>query len=222
MANRGRAASAAADRRRGFVLFFLSLQSYYFGCPPAAPPRRAFISRDRLLYRRSPRGDRLCVPASGLFRQRILQELHATPLGGHFGRDKTLALARRSVWSWPSLPTDVAAFVQSCPTCHRVKADHFQPAGLLFPLPVPSRRGGCISMDFLELPTARSGHDFLQVHVDFLTGRVWLVPTVKTAMAEIAARNFVALFFRDVGLPDVLVSDRGTCFTSAFWTGLQS
>ena len=27
---------------------------------------------------------------------------------------------------------------------------------------------------------------------------------------------------RDVGLPDVLVSDRDTRFTSAFWTGLHA
>ena len=95
------------------------------------------------------------------------------------------------------------------------------PADLLFPLPVPTRRGGCISLHFIELPTARSGHDFVQVHVDLLTGRVWLVPTTKTATAETAARNFVASVFRDVGLPDVLVSDRDTRFTSAFWTSLH-
>ncbi len=41
----------------------------------------------------------------------------------------------------------------------------------------------------------------------------------KTATAETAARNFVSSVFRDVGLPDVLVSDRDTSFTSAFWTG---
>ncbi len=57
-------------------------------------------------------------------------------------------------------------FIQTCPTCQRVKADHLPPAGLLFPLPVPTRRGGSISLDFLEFPTASSGHDFLQVHTD--------------------------------------------------------
>jgi hypothetical protein len=60
------------------------------------------------------------------------------------------------------------------------------------------------------------------VHIDLLTGRVWLVPTVKTATADVAARNFVGSVFRDVGLPDVLVTDRDTRFTSAFWTGLHA
>ena len=109
-------------------------------------------------------------------------------------------------------------YMSTCPTCQRVKADHLPPAGLLYPLPVPTRRGGCISLDFLELPVARSGHDFLQVHIDLLTGRVWLVPTFKTATAEEAARNLVGSVFHDVGLPDVLVSDRDTRFTSATWT----
>jgi hypothetical protein len=120
------------------------------------------------------------------------------------------------------LPADVKTYVQSCPTCQRVKADHLRPAGLLFLLPVPTRRGGCISLDFLELPPARSGHDFLQVHIDLLTGSVWLVPTFKTATSATAARTFVSSVFRDVGLPDVLVSDRDTRFTSAFWTDLHA
>ncbi len=77
-------------------------------------------------------------------------------------------------------------------------------------------------MDFPELPTARSGHDILQVHIDLLTCRVWLIPIFKTATAETAARNFISSVFRDVGLPDVLASDRDTCFTSAFWTGLHA
>ena len=89
-----------------------------------------------------------------------MHELHGTPLGGHFGRDKTLALARRFVW-WPCLPAAVEEYVRACPTCKRVKADHLPAAGLLYPPPVPTRRGGCISLEFLELPAARSGHDFL-------------------------------------------------------------
>jgi hypothetical protein len=62
----------------------------------------------------------------------------------------------------------------------------------------------------------------LQVHINLLTGRAWLVPPFKTATSATAARNFVSSVFRDVGLPDVLVSDRDTRFTSAFWTDLHA
>ena len=88
---------------------------------------------------------------------------------------------------------------------------------------MPTRRGGCISLDFIVLPVARSGHDFLQAHIDILlTGRVWLVPTFKTATAETAARSFVSSVLRDVGLLDVLASDPGSGLTSAFWAGLHA
>ena len=90
------------------------------------------------------------------------------------------------------------------------------PPGLTFPLPVPARRGGAISLDFMELPRSRSGRDFLQVQIDLLTGRVLLVPTVKTCTSEMAAANFVGSVFRDVGLPDCIVSDRDTRFVAEF------
>ena len=61
----------------------------------------------------------------------------------------------------------------------------------------------------------------MQVHINLLTGRVWLVSTFKTATAETAARNFVTSVFRDMGLPDVLALDRDTRFTSAIWVSLH-
>jgi hypothetical protein len=69
----------------------------------------------------------------------VLLELQATQLGGHIGSDKPLALARSSVWR-PGLYIPVAEFVQTCPTCQRVKADRLLPARLSFPVPdSPSR-----------------------------------------------------------------------------------
>ncbi len=83
------------------------------------------------LPRRGARGDRLCIPDKRL----VLQELHATPLGGHYGCKKTMALALRTVW-WPSLQADLDEFIRPCPTCQRVKAEHGAPPGLLYSLPV--------------------------------------------------------------------------------------
>ena len=116
---------------------------------------------------------------------------------------------------------DVTAFITWCPTCQRTKAEHGPPAGLLFPLPVPSRRGCTVSLDFLELPKARSGHNFMQVHVYLLTGRVWLVPTFKSATLEVAACNFIASVFLNVCLPNTIVSYWDCQFTAEFWTSLH-
>ena len=117
-------------------------------------------------------------------------------------------------------------YICTCPTCQRIKVDHCPPAGLLLPLTVPTLCCGCISHDFLDLPVpvTRSCHGFLQAHIERLAGRVWLVPTFKTATAETDTRNFklVASVFRDVRLPDVLISDRDKRFSSAFWTSLHA
>ena len=149
------------------------------------------------------------------FRSRIIWCALANAPGG-----SALALARLMVW-WPRMVAQLVEFIDSCPTCQRVKAEHGLPAGLLYLLPVPVRRGGMISLDFLELSPAKSSHDFMQVHIDLLTGRVWLVPTFKSSTAEAAARNFIGSVFRDVGLPDTIVSDRDCWLTAEFWTALH-
>ena len=66
-----------------------------------------------------------------------------------------------------------------------------------------------------------SGRDFLQVQINLLTGRVWLVPTVKTCTSEMVAANFVGSVFKDVGLQDCIVSDSDTRFVAELWTTLH-
>ena len=39
------------------------------------------------------------------------------------------------------MAAQVVEFIDSCPTCQVVKAEHRLPAGLLYPLLVPVRRG---------------------------------------------------------------------------------
>lgn len=56
------------------------------------------------------KGNKLCVP-NGSLRLHILNELHSGGLGGHFGRDKTLALLQERYF-WPKMSRDVERFVQ--------------------------------------------------------------------------------------------------------------
>jgi hypothetical protein len=84
----------------------------------------------------------------------VLLELHATPLGGHIGSDKPLALARSSVLR-PGLSIPVAEYVKTYPTCQRVKADRLLPARLSFPIPdSPSRLAAvaAFASTFLSCP----------------------------------------------------------------------
>ena len=176
----------------------------------------AFLVRCGLLYRRGQgAADRLCIPAGGGLRAQVLRECHDGPLGGHFGRAKTGSLVRRLAF-WVGQDVDVAEYVRSCQTCQRTKAEHGGPRGLLHPLPLPSRRGGMIGVDWIAgLPTTAAGFDMIQNHVDLLSGKVHAVPTGATAMA-----TDEAVIIRDIclrsgtGFPDVLVVDHDAKFTS--------
>jgi hypothetical protein len=129
--------------------------------PARTPKGGAFLVRCGLLYRRGQgEADRLCVPAGSGLRAQVLREYHDGPLGGHFGRAKTGSLVRRlAFWVGKSgRRRNVAEYVRSCQTCQRTKAEHGGPRGLLHPLPLPSRRGGMIGVDWIAgLPTTAAG-----------------------------------------------------------------
>ena len=98
---------------------------------------------------------RLCIPEGGGLQTQIMRD-HTC--ADHVGparlppvwpfRDKTHSLARLLVF-WPSMTQTVADYVAGCPICHRVKADHTWPLGLFHALPLPSRRGGMLGIDFI-------------------------------------------------------------------------
>ena len=192
------------------------------------PQGGSFLVRCGLLYRRGQgEADRLCIPAGGGLRAQVLRECHDGPLGGHFGRAKTGSLVRRLAF-WVGQDVDVAEYVRSCQTCQRTKAEHGGPRGLLHPLPLPSRRGGMIGVDWIAgLPTTAAGFDMIQNHVDLLSGKVHAVPTRSTATAADAAAIIRDMCLRSGdGFPDVLVVDHDAKFTSevfrAFVKGMGS
>ncbi len=82
-------------------------------------------------------------------------------VGGHFGRAKSGSLVRRLAF-WAGQDLDVVECVRACQTCQR----------LLHPLPLPSRRGEMVGVDWISgLPTTAGGFYMTQNHADLLPGR---------------------------------------------------
>jgi len=118
--------------------------------------------------------------------------------------------------------TDVAEYVSRCFTCQQVKAEHRRPGGLLHPLPIPEWKWESISMDFITgLPRTRRGHDSIWVIVDRLTKSAHFLPVRTTHSAEILAQLYVREIVRLHGVPDSIISDRESVFTSRFWKSFQ-
>jgi hypothetical protein len=76
-------------------------------------------------------------------------------------------------------------------------------------------------MDFVTgLPMTPRLHDAIVVFVDRLTKMVHLVPTTTTVDAVGTARLYIDHVWKHHGVPQNLVTDRGSVFISHFWTAL--
>lgn len=161
--------------------------------------------------------DKLYVPRS--MRQMILKQVHKAPAAGHWGVMKTLELLTRT-FDWPNLRTDVLRFCSSCKSCQAVKVDHRAPQGTLMPIPIPDRPWSKIGVDFIvKLPLSK-GFDSIMVVVDHFSKTAHFIPANETWKADQLAEAFIDQVFRLHGLPEKIVSDRGTTFMSHFWTSV--
>ncbi|KAH0610200.1 uncharacterized protein H6S33_011727 [Morchella sextelata] len=168
----------------------------------------------RLLYR-----GMLYVPDDDDLRLRLLKEYHDKPSAGHPGRAKTLELLSREYY-WPQMRKFVDQYIRNCNVCTRSKASHNAPYGILRPMPIPDGPWTDVSMDFVtDLPES-DGYNAILVVVDRLTKMRHLIPTIKEADSQEVARLYIDNVWKLHGLPDTMVSDRGTQFVAEFWRSL--
>jgi hypothetical protein len=159
------------------------------------------------------------VPES--LRMNVLQEHHDAALAGHSGISRTLELVTRNYW-FPGINAFVKDYVNSCYSCQQAKAPRHPRHGELASLPVPTSPWKGLSCDFItDLPVS-NGKDSVLVFVDRMTKMVHFIACSKTTDAPEFAHLFVSNIVRLHGLPASIVSDRGSIFTSHFWSTLAS
>ena len=175
---------------------------------------------DGLVLHTDRRGTRVVVPACDAVKASIIAELHDAPSAGHLGHHKTYARVA-ALFEWPRMQQEIHNYCRSCPVCMAAKAGTQKPAGLLQPLAVPERKWQSVAMDFIvRLPVTAAGHDALLVVTDRLTKLVRCIPTTTAVTAPEVADLFVGNVVRLYGVPQEIVSDRDSKFTSEFWRAL--
>ena len=179
----------------------------------AGDAQSSYTVLDGMIYK----DGRVVVPANKPIRTVLLHECHDGATSGHFGVAKTADLLARQFY-WKGMHADVEKYVTTCLPCQQNKASSSQPAGLLVPLPVPTRSWEQVSMDLItQLPRSSKGNDAIVVFVDKLSKMVHFA-ACRTA---VSAPQLAAIFFHEVvrlhGVPVSIVSDRDARFNSGFW-----
>lgn len=185
------------------------------------------ILRDGLLYQVKETGTdkqstRIYVPNDLRLKHLLLYEMHDSVTAGHLGFMKTLSRVSK-YYTWPGLAAEVKRYVSCCPTCQTMKPTTLAPAGLLLSLPVPHQKWEQVSMDFVtSLPRTSSGHDAVMVVTERLTKFCVFIPTTSDVTAPKVADLFIKHVYcgLSAGVPKVIISDRDSKFTSAFWRSL--
>jgi hypothetical protein len=162
---------------------------------------------------------RICVPNVKELNDKILHEAHESTYSIH--RNKMYHDLKATYW-WYGIKRDVAQYVALCDTCPRVKVVHQRPTGLLQPLQVPEWKWEEIAMDFIVgLPRTQLGYDSIWVIVDRLTKVAHFIPIKTIYSGPQQAELYMSMIVCLHGMPEKIMSDRGTEFTLKFWERLH-
>jgi hypothetical protein len=179
----------------------------------SAPPGYS-LQQGLLLYK-----GRLWIVKGSSFQFQLLDYIHANPSFGHSGFHKTVHRAKRDFY-WKGMRKDIKKLVRECDICQVNKPETIHPAGLLQPLPIPSRPWADISMDFIEGLPPSHGSTVILVVVDRFSKYGHFLPLAHPYTASTVAQLFLSNIFKLHGMPQTIVSDRDPIFTSTFWREL--
>jgi len=187
--------------------------------PYPMPDIDDFLSRlhEGVLYRRYAGRLLLVVPRP--MRKGIVIGEH--DYGGHFSLDRTIAKIMDNYW-FPGMKRYVKQHIQMCLDCLVHKTPAGKKPGYLHPIPPGRRPFEVIHVHHLgPFETSTAGNRYLFVLVDNLTKFTHLYPCRSTDTASVL--NRLDKFCGARGIPDRIISDRGSCFTGkAFKTFCDS
>jgi hypothetical protein len=173
---------------------------------------KAFTIINGELYKRSTTGVlQQCIAQEDEIA--LLREIHEGTCGHHASSRALVAKAFRSVFYWLSALYDARNIVQHCEACQLFATKPHSPASELHTVPVawPFAQWGLDQVGPLP-KSSRGSHTYLIVAVDKFSKWIKAVP-VTNQEATTAVKFFESIVYR-YGVPNSIITDNGTNFTS--------
>ena len=145
-------------------------------------------------------GCRVVVPTVG--RDLALQMIHEA----HPWIARMKSLARSYIW-WPGMDKDIERYVKKCPVCQSSRKD--PPVAPAHPWPVPDKPWTRLHIDYVGPLEGKMFLLITDAHSRWMEIHATNTST-SSATIELLRKSFASL-----GLPEVVVSDNATAFTSS-------
>ncbi|KAI9559444.1 hypothetical protein GHT06_013434 [Daphnia sinensis] len=162
------------------------------------PNKEIFKLVSGVLYKinTSGRGRKHLLVVPSILRRDIVSVCHDSPTGGHFGMENT----------W--------AYVSACTFCQLNKHPYGQLEGKFSSIEPPTESLRVIGLDHIgPFKRTERGNRHILVAIDLFSKWVMVVP-----VEDVSSRPVVSFLLRDIiahhGIPERLISDWGTAFTS--------
>lgn len=117
--------------------------------------------------------------------------------------------------------TDIYKHISSCTVCTQAKVPHTLPASKLMPLPSPQWPWSHITRDFItDLPESKRNRGIMAA-IDRFSKLLCLIPLPELPIAFETTELIFNYVFRNVWIPQDIVSDCGTQSTSCVWSSFM-
>jgi Integrase zinc binding domain/Integrase core domain len=156
------------------------------------------------------------VPKDQELQRDILKLFYDHETVGHPGELETYNLVKQHYW-WPGLQIFVKNYIKGCGICQQFKIDQNPSHPSFIPVEgaISTQPFAHCSMDLItDLPSVERSDSILVVVDQGLSKGVILCPTTKTVTIDGIGDLLHENLYKQFGLPDKMLSDRGPQFTA--------
>lgn len=178
-------------------------------CDEAKDIKNTYVLKDGKIYRKVDDALKWAVPQDA--RWKICHMCHDEC--GHMGIEKTLDKVKQTYW-FPHMANFVKKYVRSCIPCAYAKQPTGKKEGFLHPIPKTPIPFHSVHVDHLgPFIKSKTGNTYILAIIDGYSKFIVLraVRNTKSKTSISVLRDAFGIF----GAPKLLISDRGTSFTSS-------